>query len=190
MGSRLVACGGIPRRSPSAKLCSWQDTDRPQLAAILGDAEVRRFYPKVLTPEETNQLIDHAIACASEDGFSFFAAELKQTGRLAGWLGLGRIPTDTRAALRGMPEVEIGWQFDKSLWGQGLAPEGARAWLDYGFGILGLAEIVAFTYAGNAPSRRVMEKLGMVRNPQDDFEYPRLPSGHHLRPHVLYRIAR
>jgi RimJ/RimL family protein N-acetyltransferase len=167
----------------------WEDRDRPQLAAILGDADVRRFYPKVLTADETSALIDTAIARAASDGFGFFAAELKQTGQLAGWLGLGRIPEETRAALHGHPEVEIGWQFDKAVWGQGLAPEGGRAWLDYGFRVLRLPEIVAFTYEENLPSRRVMEKLGMVLDVAGGFQNPRLPAGHPLRPHVLYRIG-
>lgn len=168
----------------------WQDNDRPQLAAILGDPEVRRFYPKVLSAAETNALIDRVVGRTAADGFSFFAAELKQSGRLAGWLGLGRIPDDTRAALRGLPEVEIGWQFDRAFWGQGLAPEGGRAWLDYGFRVLKLPEIVAFTYRGNVPSQRVMEKLGMLRDEEGDFQHPGLPEGHPLRPHVLYRISK
>jgi hypothetical protein len=35
-----------------------------------------------------------------------------------------------------------------------------------------------------------MEKLGMTYNPKDDFEHPKLPEGHPLRPHVLYRKAK
>jgi RimJ/RimL family protein N-acetyltransferase len=50
-----------------------------------------------------------------------------------------------------------------------------------------LAEIVSFTTAGNLRSRRVMETLGMKRDPADDFDHPGLPEGHPLRPHVLYR---
>jgi len=68
--------------------------------------------------------------------------------------------------------------------------EGARAWLDYGFGVLGLPEIVAFTAAINQPSRRVMEKLGMTRNPADDFDHPSVAEHSPLRRHVLYRLRR
>ena len=42
---------------------------------------------------------------------------------------------------------------------------------------LGLEQIVALTAAGNARSRRVMERLGMRRDPADDFDYPALPEG-------------
>jgi RimJ/RimL family protein N-acetyltransferase len=75
-----------------------------------------------------------------------------------------------------------------AFWGQGLATEGARAWLDHAW-LVGLPDVVAFTAALNRPSQRVMEKLGMTRNGADDFLHPRIEAGHPLRPHVVYRIA-
>ena len=169
-------------------LRSWEERDRAPLAAILGDPEVRRFYPTTLTFEQTAAQLDFSMQRQEEVGFHFGAAELRETGAFIGLIGLGYIPDETRAAIPGHPAVEIGWQFDKAFWGQGLAPEGARAWLEHGFGNLGLPEVVAFTYRGNLPSQRVMAKIGMVRDPSADFEHPRLPQGHQLRPHVLYRI--
>ena len=166
----------------------WRDDDRPALAAICGDAEVRRFYPKVLTAEETSAQIDGVIAATARNGFHFAAAELKSTGKLIGFIGLGVVPDRLRDVIPGRPRVEIGWQLDQAVWGQGLAPEGARAWLAYGFDVLGLPEIVAFTAAVNTPSRHVMEKIGMTRTPADDFAHPRVAEGNPLRPHVLYRL--
>ena len=166
----------------------WRDDDRPALAAICGDAEVRRFYPKVLTAEETSAQIDGVIAATARNGFHFAAAELKSTGKLIGFIGLGVIPDHLRDVIPGRPRVEIGWQLDKAVWGQGLAPEGARAWLDYGWNTLKLEEIVAFTAAINLPSQRVMEKIGMSRKASDDFDHPALAPGHSLLKHVLYRI--
>jgi len=168
----------------------WEERDRAPLAAVLGDPEVRRFYPSALTPEQAGAQLDFAMQKTAEVGFHFGAAELKATGQFVGLIGLGYIPDETRAAIRGNPVVEIGWQFDKAFWGQGLAPEGALAWLDHGFGTLGLDEIVAFTFRGNVPSQRVMEKIGMVRDPDADFEHPRLAQGHPLRSHVVYRVTR
>jgi len=170
-------------------LRSWESRDHAPLAAVLGDPEVRRFYPSTATPEQTLAQLASSIDKQAATGFHFGAAELKATGQFVGLIGLGYIPEQTRAAIRGQPAVEIGWQFDKAFWGQGLAPEGARGWLDYGFGTLGLPEIVAFTYAGNLPSQRVMAKIGMTRDPDADFEHPGLAPGHPLRPHVVYRIA-
>jgi len=85
------------------------------------------------------------------------------------------------------PCVEIGWRLGAEFWGQGLATEGARAVLRFGFDELKLPEIVALTVPANRRSRRVMEKIGMTCNPADDFEHPHPPPGHPLRPHVLYR---
>lgn len=170
-------------------LRSWESHDHAPLAAVLGDPEVRRFYPTIATPEQARAQLDFSIARQSTVGFHFGAAELKSTGQFVGLIGLGYIPEPTRAAIRGQPAVEIGWQFDKAFWGQGLAPEGARGWLDYGFGPLGLPQIVAFTFAGNLPSQRVMAKIGMVRDADADFEHPGLAPGHPLRSHVVYRIT-
>lgn len=170
-------------------LRSWESRDHGPLAAVLGDPDVRRFYPSVATPEQTRAQLQFSIEKQAATGFHFGAAELKSTGQFVGMIGLGYIPDETRAAIRGEPAVEIGWQFDKAFWGLGLAPEGAIAWLDYGFGVLNLREIVAFTFTGNLPSQRVMEKIGMARDAAADFEHPRLAPGHPLRSHVVYRIA-
>jgi RimJ/RimL family protein N-acetyltransferase len=167
----------------------WENRDRGPLAQILGDPDVRRFYPSIASPAETSAHIDDAIGKIQTNGFHFQAAELKATGALIGLIGIGMIPDETRAAIPGHPRVEIGWQLDKAVWGRGLAPEGARAWLNYAWRALGLAEVVAFTAAFNLPSQRVMEKLGMTHDPADDFDHPRLEPGHVLRQHVLYRIG-
>jgi ribosomal-protein-alanine N-acetyltransferase len=60
--------------------------------------------------------------------------------------------------------------------------------LDDGFGRLGLQEIVSFTTVANIRSQRVMQKIGMTRDPADDFDHPNVPDGHPIKPHVLYRI--
>ena len=87
------------------------------------------------------------------------------------------------------PAVEIGWRLARPFWRRGLAAEGARAAIDFGFGSLGLAEIVAYTYQGNARSRALMERLGMARDPAEDFLHPALDPGEPLAPHVLYRLS-
>ena len=66
----------------------------------------------------------------------------------------------------------------------------ARAVIDDSFGRLGLDEIVAFTVPPNRRSWWVMERLGMSRDPAEDFEHPGIAEGHPLRRHVLYRIRR
>jgi RimJ/RimL family protein N-acetyltransferase len=55
---------------------------------------------------------------------------------------------------------------------------------------LKLQQITAFTVPLNKRSMRVMERIGMSRDLPGDFEHPKLPPGHPLRPHVLYRMNR
>jgi RimJ/RimL family protein N-acetyltransferase len=76
--------------------------------------------------------------------------------------------------------------------GQGYATEAAREALRFGFEQVGLGEIVSFTVPQNIRSRRVMERIGLVRDPAGDFDHPRVdPVAYpHLVPHVLYRLSR
>jgi RimJ/RimL family protein N-acetyltransferase len=87
------------------------------------------------------------------------------------------------------PATEVGWWLPYAQWGNGYATEGARAALDYAFGTLGRSEIVAMTTPVNLRSQRVMQRLGMTRDPADDFENPFVEAGHPLRTHVLYRLG-
>lgn len=80
--------------------------------------------------------------------------------------------------------------FASPFWGRGYAQEAARAALDDGFFRLGLDHIVAYTVPANQRSWRVMERLGMSRDPADDFDHPHYPAGHKLSRHVLYRARR
>ncbi|CDX33973.1 Acetyltransferase, GNAT family [Mesorhizobium sp. SOD10] len=164
----------------------WEDKDRSPMATIYGDAQVRRFYPKVMTVEETNVAIDVAIGLARTNGFHFQAAELKGSGVLIGMAGLGVLSEASRRQFPGLPLVEIGWVLAKEHWGKGLASEGARAWLDYAWSI-GLPEVAAFTAKENEPSQRVMQRIGMIFDPAGDYENPQFGEGHWLRPHVVYR---
>ena len=74
--------------------------------------------------------------------------------------------------------------------GAGYATEAAQAALEFGFREVGLEEIVASTPEGNSRSRAVMERLGMRREPRDDFQHPGSDVGDWLRLHVLYRRRR
>jgi RimJ/RimL family protein N-acetyltransferase len=85
--------------------------------------------------------------------------------------------------------VEIGWRLARSAWGNGYATEAALAVLAYGFDTLELPEILAVTTATNLRSQAVMRRIGMTRDPADDFDDPSVPEGP-LRPNVLFRIAR
>ncbi len=103
-----------------------------------------------------------------------------------GFIGLNLTPWDAPFT----PAVEVGWRLARSHWGNGYATEGAREALRYGFDVIGLDEIVSFTTPANVRSWKVMERIGMTRDPADDFDHPLIPVGHPMRRHVLYRISR
>ena len=169
--------------TPRLLLRPWRDADRDPFFRITSDPRVMEFFPAPLTREQSDDLVGRCQAHFDQHGFTFFAAELRETGELTGFIGLAHTPFESHFT----PCVEIGWRLAFDHWGRGLATEGARASLRYGFEQLQLPEIVALTVPANVRSRRVMEKLGMTRDPADDFDHPRLPPGHPLRAHVLYR---
>ena len=163
-----------------------READREPCARMNADPRVMEFFPATLTREESDALIGRIEAQFEQHGFSWCAAELRETGVFIGFIGLA-VPRFEAAFT---PCVEIGWRLAAEFWGRGLATEGARAIVRYAFGELGLEEIVSFTTLANVRSRRVMEKLGMTHDAADDFDHPSLPEGHAQRRHVLYRLRR
>ena len=147
------------------------------------DPEVMRFFPALLTPEQTNASIDIWLEQFAEQGWSNWAVELLSTGEFIGFIGLSR----PRRQLPFSPCVEVGWRLKRGAWGNGYATEGGRACLRVAFKRLALAEVVSFTTLTNQPSIAVMQRLGM-HNANADFGHPAVPEGHPLRPHCLYRV--
>jgi len=164
----------------------WQESDREPFARLNADARVMEFMPGPLSREESDLLVDRIEAHFQERGFGLCAAELREDHSFIGYVGL--FAPSFRAAFT--PCVEIGWRLAADHWGQGLASEGAREMVRHAFELVGLEALVSFTVPANVRSRRVMEKLGMTHDPADDFDHPRLPEGHPLRRHVLYRLGR
>ena len=183
--------------TPRLILRRWRPSDREPFRAMNAAPRVMEFFPSTLTAAESDALADHIEGHFRTHGFGGFAAELRATGAVIGFIGLAVPNFDTTLllppAVQPEPDpaqvVEIGWRLAFSTWDQGLATEGARAVARYAFEILNLPDLVSFTVPANLSSRRVMEKIGMVRDPGADFLHPNLPEGHPLRPHVLYRLT-
>jgi ribosomal-protein-alanine N-acetyltransferase len=151
---------------------------------MCADERVMKHFSKLLSREECNAGIRRNEAHFDKHGFGFWAVEIIQVTPFIGFVGLRDVDYQTPFT----PAVEIAWRLAAEHWNQGYATEAARAALKFGFESVTLAEIVSFTVPGNVPSRRVMEKLGMVRDLSGDFDHPLVPEGHPLRRHVLYRI--
>jgi ribosomal-protein-alanine N-acetyltransferase len=164
----------------------WREEDRTPYARLNENPHVMRFFPKTRTREESDAEADWLDERFTADGFGPWAVEVPGVAPFIGFVGPWRIVRD----LPFTPAVEIGWRLDEPYWGSGYAVEAARASLHDVFERTDLDEIVAYTAVSNAPSRRVMEKLGMSHDAEGDFNHPAVPENHPLQRHVLYRLSR
>jgi len=167
-------------------LREWRDADLEPFAALNGDRRVMEFFPAPLDRTASDAFAIRIRKEFALHPFGRWAVEAPGVAPFIGFVGLS-VPNFTAFFT---PCVEIGWRLAFSHWGKGYATEAARAAIDFGFKSAGLPEIVSFTTPLNVRSVRVMEKLGMKRNPAEDFDHPALPVGHRLRRHALYRISR
>lgn len=168
-------------------LRAFEDRDRAPFSAMNADAAVMTYFASPMTAEESDAAIERYAAARERNGFSFFAAEVRETGEFAGLIGL-QVMRDVVPNLP-QPAVEIGWRLACEHQGKGFATEGARAVVNFAFHELKLTEVVAITAVSNAASRNVMEKLGMQLQPQLEFDHPRMNAEHPHRRHVLYRLT-
>jgi ribosomal-protein-alanine N-acetyltransferase len=172
-----------PIRTPRLILRALSDGDLDGFAALHADPRVTDRLGATLSRSESHSVLTRIKRTVEDGGLGPRAVELADGGGFVGLVGLSRPIFDAAFT----PCVEVVWRVFPEYWGKGLATEAARASLDLGFRVLGLPAILAWTTPDNAASRRVMAKLGMTHDPADDFDHPRLPVGHPLRRHVLYR---
>lgn len=161
----------------------WRHEDREPFAALNCDPAVMEHFVTPLTREQSDDFVDRIEAHFDAHGWGLWAVEVTETNTFIGYVGLW--PPNWQPSL-----VEVGWRLAKESWGKGYATEAARAAVDDGFSRLGFDEIVSFTAVDNIRSQRVMQKIGMQRSPDDDFDHPNVPADHPLRRHVLYRMRR
>lgn len=180
----------LPGPSPRVEtrrlvLRRWTEDDLDAFAAMNADPDVMRHYPSTLTRAASDHVVERLERHFDQHGFGIWAVEHRSRRTLIGFTGLQHVPFEARFT----PAVEIAWRLARSEWGHGYATEAAEASLQFARAELGLAEVVAMAVPANTRSIALMERIGMTRNPADDFDNPLLPAGSHLRWHVLYRIA-
>lgn len=164
----------------------WEERDRDVFYEINSDPQVMEFFPFRRDRQQSNAFFETLIVRQNER-ITFSALELRETGECLGFCGLhdGDVEPAFPAGT-----VEIGWRLVTRAWGKGYATEGARAALEYGFEALGLPEIVSFAVHDNHRSTSVMERIGLSRDPERDFDHPHVPDTHpHLKRHVVYRMT-
>ena len=167
-------------------LRSWREADQAPFHAICADPQVMATLGPVMDRAQSDALILRVRATEAAHGMTFWAMERKADGALLGWCGL--IPGAEGTPIAG--EDEIGWRLGSAYWGLGYAREAAEATLDWGWHVRGSREIAAITAAVNRRSWALMDRLGMVRAADQDFDHPKVPPDSALRPHITYRIKK
>jgi RimJ/RimL family protein N-acetyltransferase len=172
------------------RLRRFTEDDVDNLVELDSDPEVMRY----LTggrPTPVERIRDRGLPLLLREydrhpGRGVWAAEDRAGGDFLGWFELS-------AADGGDPtEAELGYRLRRSAWGRGLATEGSRALVRYGFEVLGLRRIRAETMAVNLASRRVMEKAGLryVRTFHVDWPDPIAGSEYGEVEYALLRAER
>jgi RimJ/RimL family protein N-acetyltransferase len=140
----------------------WRPADRTPFAAMNADPDVMRYIGdgRPMTRAESDRLLEAIKAHWAERGFGLWcAARGEEPDACVGFVGLA-VPSFLPAVL---PAVEVGWRLARSVWGRGLATEGARAAVGHAFGPLRLSSVISIIDPLNERSVRVAEKLGMRR---------------------------
>jgi len=172
-------------RTQRLVLREWRDSDLEPFAALNADPEVMRYFASVMTREQSDELACTARSGVAQRGWGLWAVEVSGGPSFIGFVGLNEPGFEAPFT----PAVEVGWRLARPHWGMGYATEAALAACAFGFHELGLAEIVSFTSLINHRSQRVMQRIGMRRDPAGDFEHPNVPLGP-LKQHALFRITR
>lgn len=164
-------------------LREWQETDSAPFHAMCNDPRVMQFLGPAMSHQDIDAALDRQRGFQRDHGYCFWAMERRDDGAFLGFCGLKPGPEGTPL----QDHAEIGWRLAHHAWGQSYAKEAALACLDWGFGEFRIGEIRAMTVRGNVRSWGLMERLGMERQTELDFDHPALAPDDPLRPHIVYR---
>jgi RimJ/RimL family protein N-acetyltransferase len=170
--------------TPRLLLRNWRNDDVEPFVAMNADPRVAEFLRGPYSRERSESAARTMRERLERDGYGWWVVEVRGGAPFAGVIVLQAVPFEAPFT----PANEIGWRFAFQHWNHGYATEGARAALDHAFRELDWPEVVAFTAAANLRSQRLMERIGMTRDPRDDFDHPKLEPDHPLRRHVVYRV--
>ena len=199
LNRRSLAWRGKRRARPAPEslrageliLRRWRRADDESFAALNADPEVMRHFPAPKTRRESVAEARALDRRFEADGFGPWAVEIAGEAPFVGFVGALRLmrPMPFPGGERPGDTVEIGWRLARGVWGRGIATRAARLALADLSGRCEVEAVVAYTAALNLPSRRVMERLGMVRREAEDFAHPGVAEGDPLRAHILCRLA-
>ena len=162
---------------------NWIDSDTPKMIDISSNADVMEFFPAIATKIQTVEFIDRMKLMCIEKGYCYFSVDQLKDESFIGFIGLCYQTYESQFT----PSVDIGWRLNKKYWHNGLATEGAKKCLNYGFNVIELKNIISTSPIINTKSIRVMEKIGMAK--LTEFKHPRLKSNKRLEDCICYEIT-
>jgi RimJ/RimL family protein N-acetyltransferase len=174
----------IVARTQRLILRTWDNGDSDRFYEVMNTPAVMRHLGGVqdrATWEAAKERLD---GYQRDFGHTFWIVERIADGEILGFCGLKRVNAENAGSIT--DNVEIGWRLRESAWGQGIAKEAAIASLDLAFGRFAAPHVVALTVNGNEGSWGLMERLGMTRREDLDFDDPRF--GPELNPTIIYLI--
>ena len=153
-------------------LRDWREEDWPVFFEHTNTPDVMRWLAGVMDADGEAMQRQRIESCAAQHGHCFWAMQRKDdggplSGEFLGFCGLKRSDAP-KSPVAGM--VEIGWRMRQDAWGHGYAKEGAMASLRAGFEQFGAQEIIALTIIENEASWGLMQRLGMRRRTDLDFD--------------------
>jgi RimJ/RimL family protein N-acetyltransferase len=131
------------------------DDDLDDLAGLLGDEEVMRYYPRPKTRDEAQRWIAWNRNLYQERGFGLWIMTRKDSGQFVGECGL------TVQLVDGVDEIEVGYHVLPAYQRRGYATEAAAACRDAARDLFGAQRVIAVINPDNQPSRLVAERIGL-----------------------------
>ena len=166
------------------RLRTWRDSDLEPFHEMSNCPHVMEYFPGMMTQDECVAAMQRINDHFEKHGFGYWAVE-HEDDPFIGFVGIA-VP---RFEAEFTPCVEIGWRLKKASWGFGFATEAARRTCEFAFSELKLDSLVAMTAPENTRSQNVMQKIGMTRDENGDFDHPLVEDGHPLKRHVLFRLS-
>lgn len=167
---------------------NWRKDDLFEFAKMGQDEEVMKYFPSLLSEQQTMNLIERMQIQFKEKGYAYLAVETLNDQEFIGMIGMSTQKykiklDDSDAELSEF--VDIGWRLKRASWGKGYATEGARAWMNYGFEKMNFETIYSVAPVINIASQKVMNKIGFKKI--GEFDHPKIEHSHPTRKCALFK---
>lgn len=147
-------------------LRDWREEDWPFFWEGTNTPGVMRWLGGVCDGAKRDAAQQRLLSYEREHGHTFWCVERRGDGAILGFCGLKR--SNQAGGPLGM--MEVGWRLREDAWGRGYAKEAATASLDLAFDRFDAEEVIAMTVQRNTASWGLMQRLGMRRRDDLDFD--------------------